>query len=77
MTEFKLIFVGRLKHSDAKLQRYAVKAHAADRQAAVLSLFEVYTSIRLISVEELPNDPIRVGHGHAEDGTELRAPGRA
>jgi hypothetical protein len=77
MTEFKLIFIGRLRGEGGKLQRYAVTGFAIDRQAAVLSLFKAYSDIRIISTEEVHRDPITACHGHAEDRAELRTPGRA
>ena len=78
MTDFKLIFTGRVKGEEGKLARIAASRRAENKDMAILRLFEAYTDIRIISVEELPDaELIRAGHGHAAGGSELRPLGRA
>ena len=78
MAEFKIIFSGRVKGEEGKLARIAASRRAENKDMAILRLFEAYTDIRIISVEELPDaELIRTGHGHAAGGAELRALGRA
>ena len=78
MAEFKIIFTGRVKGEEGKLARIAASRRAENKDMAVLRLFETYTDICIISVEELPDaELIRAGHGHAAGGVELRPLGRA
>ena len=55
MSEFKIIFSGRVKGEGGKLARVAAERRAENRDMAVLRLYDTYTDIRIISVEELPH----------------------
>ena len=59
LSEFKIIFTGRVKGDSGKLARVAAARRAENRDMAVLRLYDTYTDIRIISVEELPHvEPI-------------------
>jgi len=56
MTEFKLIFSGRENGSTNGLTRIAATRRAENRDMAILRLYDHYQDIRIISVEELPDE---------------------